>query len=285
MGRATGSAPRKKVRLIFVGAHPDDADFCCLGTAIRLIEGGHEVLFLSLTDGSAGHQEQGGAVLARRRYDEAQQVARSIGLTYRVLDNPDGGLEASLANRNALVTLIREFRPSVVITHRPNDYHTDHRHTSLLVQDAAYLLGVPHICPLTPRLERLPVILYAWDPFRKPWPFSPDLLVDITEVYGKKLKTLCLHESQLFEWLPFVEGFKDDPPREDGERLKWVDRHWGYRTEAGKFRELLRAHLPGNPGVESIRHVEAFEVCEYGGRLDADGVRELLPFAIYLPER
>ncbi len=283
---AENAAPRAggKLKLLAIGAHPDDADFGCLGTAIRLIGEGHEAMFLSLTDGSAGHPEQGGTVLARRRLAETQRVARFVGLNYRVLGNPDAGLEASIANRNALIVLIREYRPSVIVTHRPNDYHPDHRQTSLLVQDAAYLLGVPHVCPLVPRLERLPVILYGWDPFKKPWPFSPDVLVDITAVYEKKLEALCLYESQLFEWLPYVEGFADAPPRRAEERRRWVDRHWGYRTEAGQFRELLRAHPSAASAVEAIRHIEAFECCEYGRRLDPDCARGTLPAGFFLLE-
>jgi len=275
------TAARRKLRLLFVGAHPDDADLFCGGTAIRFIEAGHEVRFLSLTDGSAGHQRQSGAVLARRRYEETQRVAGFLGLSYQVWDNQDANLEASKQNRNRLIQFIREYQPTLIITHRPNDYHTDHRQTSILLQDAAFLLGVPNVCPLIPPLTSSPVILYARDFFKKPYPFRADVIVDITAVYKKKLQALALHESQFFEWLPYIEKHKDSPPKGAAERLAWIDRHWGFISDTRQFGELLSARLP--PAIRAgIVQTEAFEICEYGGRMDRDISQEVFPFGLYI---
>jgi LmbE family N-acetylglucosaminyl deacetylase len=272
---------RLKLKLLFVGAHPDDADFNCGGTAIRIIEAGHEVMFVSLTDGSAGHQQQSGAVLAKRRYEETQRVAELLGLCYQVWDNQDANLEASKQNRNRLITMIRKYQPTLIVTHRPNDYHTDHRRTSILVQDAAFLVGVPNVCPLIPPLTFSPVILYAHDFFQKPYPFRADIIVDITSVYQKKLQALALHESQLFEWLPYIERHKDSPPEGTAERLAWIDRHWGFITDARQFAEALKVSLPPEAWA-GIAQAEAFEICEYGARIDRDNFQEILPVGLFV---
>ena len=115
------------------------------------------MLSLSLLQtATAGHHEMGGGPLAQRRYAEAQAAAEVIGnLEYELLDNHDGELMPTLENRYKVIRTIREFRPDLIMTHRPNDYHPDHRYTSTLVQDAAYMVTVPNICALTPHLRKI----------------------------------------------------------------------------------------------------------------------------------
>jgi LmbE family N-acetylglucosaminyl deacetylase len=281
MGRIPFKNPHDRIKLLFIGAHPDDADQRCGGTAISLLQAGHEVMFLSMTDGSAGHQEQSGIELAERRRAEADRVARFIGLTYEIFGIPDAGLEASIVNRDRLITLIRRFQPSIIITHRPNDYHTDHRNTALLVQDAAYLVCVPNVCPKVPRLSYNPVIMYAEDNFQKPQPFHPDVLVDITPVYETKIKAMAFHESQFFEWLPFIERYDVPVPKSDSNRLDWLKNFRGGSTNSNRFQPQLKALLKEKKR-ELPSHVEAFEACEYGGALTSENIGELFPFGISL---
>src|SRR5947209_6171956 len=135
--------PEEPLRLLILGAHPDDADYAAGGTAALYRAAGHVVKMVSLTNGCAGHHLQPGPELARRRRAEAAAAGAVIGATYDVLDNNDGELLPTLENRRQVIRLIRGFRPDLVLTHRPNDYHPDHRYTSQLVQDAAYLVTVP----------------------------------------------------------------------------------------------------------------------------------------------
>ena len=125
-------------------------------------------------------------------YAEAQAAADVIGIEYDLLDNHDGELMPTLENRYKIIRTIREFRPDLIMTHRPNDYHPDHRYTSTLVQDAAYMVTVPNICSLTPHLERNPVIVYLSDGFMKPYPFTPDVVVGIDAVIEQKIDMLPL---------------------------------------------------------------------------------------------
>src|SRR5438552_4511956 len=107
----------------------------------------------------------------------------------------------TLENRRIITTLIRQWNADVAITNRPNDYHPDHRYTSVLVQDSAYMVTVPNIVTLTADLRRNPVILYVADRFHHPYPFSPDVAVGIDEVIEQKTDAIHCHVSQVYEWL------------------------------------------------------------------------------------
>ena len=123
------------------------------GTAILLAKAGHAVKFVSVTNGDAGHQDQGGGALAKRRAAEAKEAGKRFGVEYDVLDNHDGELEPTLQVRLQVIRKIREWNADVVIAPRPNDYHPDHRYTGILVQDAAYMVAVPNVAPDTPPLD------------------------------------------------------------------------------------------------------------------------------------
>src|SRR5438477_1430999 len=174
-----------KPRVLVLGAHPDDADIKTGGTCAKWVAHGFSVLLVSVTDGSAGHQTLRRPALAERRRAEARAAGAVLGATYDVLDLPDGELMPTLEARWKLIRLIRTFRPDLILMHRPNDYHPDHRYTSVLVQDAAYMMTVPAVCPDAPRLERDPVILYLSDDFQKPTPFRPDMVVDVGDEIGR----------------------------------------------------------------------------------------------------
>jgi N-acetylglucosamine malate deacetylase 1 len=268
-----------KLSVLFIGAHPDDADIQFGGTAIKYIQAGHTVSYLTCTNGDAGHHEMGGGELAQRRYKETQAVARFLGLNYLVLDNHDAELQASVENRKKVIRVIREVKPNLIITHRPNDYHADHRSTSLLVQDAAYLVCVPNVLPLTPRLEFNPVIVYHQDHFTKPTPFTPEIVVDITDVIDRKMEALALHESQIFEWIPFIEGHLQDVPKARGERLHWIKEKWGFPASADRFSPEIKKTVWGKKASQ-VKYLEAFERCEYGGKLTHENVKTLFPFGI-----
>ncbi|CAN0502299.1 unnamed protein product, partial [Phaeothamnion confervicola] len=173
---------------------------------------GHEVLFVSVTNGEAGHHLISGPALVDARRAEAEEAGRRVGLRYEVWDNPDGRLVADLERREAMIRAIRRFNPDLLLTHRPNDYHPDHRQTSLLVQDAAYLLTVPAICPDVPHLRKDPVIAYLSDDFNRPYPFKASVVVDIRDAWDSKISMLDAHVSQFYEWLPYNRQVEADVP-------------------------------------------------------------------------
>jgi LmbE family N-acetylglucosaminyl deacetylase len=270
-----------RLRVLVIGAHPDDADVLCGGVAILYSSGGHDVKFVSLTNGATGHFEIGGIELARRRHGEAQASARIAGIgEYQVFDNHTGELEPSIPNRKQVIRCIREYRPDLIITHRPNDYHPDHRATSTLVMDASYIVTVPNMLPLTDFLRKPPRICYMFDRFRKPNPFEPDVIVPIDEVADRKLQMLDCHKSQMYEWMPFNQGIEDRIPEDDAKRRAWLlDRLLVPYFKA--MRDDLDAPLVamyGEQRAAAIRYVEAFEFCEYGAGVTGADVHRLFPF-------
>jgi len=142
-----------KVRVIAFGAHPDDCDIRAGGLAAKYATLGYKVKFVSVTNGDAGHQSQGGGALAARRRAEAREAGRRIGIEYDVLDNHDGGLLPTIAVREQVIRKIREWNADIVLAPRPNDYHPDHRYTGILVQDAAYMVTVPNVVSEVPASE------------------------------------------------------------------------------------------------------------------------------------
>src|SRR5690606_36948759 len=165
-----GNQPPERLNVLIIGAHPDDPEKSG-GTAALFVAKGHNVRLLSLTNGNAGHQDMGGGPLARRRYLETQCAGKAIGAEYVVLDIDDGKLVPDMATREEVIRQIRQFEADLVITPRPNDYHPDHRNAGLVVRDAAYMVTVPNIVPLTPHLQKNPVFMYMSDGFTKPNPF------------------------------------------------------------------------------------------------------------------
>jgi LmbE family N-acetylglucosaminyl deacetylase len=269
----------RRLRILVIGAHPDDGDIKAGGTAAKWCAAGHEVRLVSLTNGQAGHQTQHGPELARRRQAEAQAAAAVIGATYEVLDIPDGELDDRLDYRHRVIRLIRGFRPDLILTHRSTDYHPDHRFTGLLVQDASYLLTVPAVCPETPHLPQTPVIMYFSDAFQKPCRFEPHVVVDVDAEFDKMLGMLHCHPSQFYEWLPFNAGHLHQVPADDAERRRWLAERIGRRIRplADRYRDLVvAAYGPGSGG--QIQYIEAFEVSEYGAPLDAAERARLFPF-------
>ena len=268
------------LRLLIIGAHPDDADYHAGGTAALYRAARHVVKMVSLTNGNAGHQTMRGPELARRRRAEAAAAGAVIGATYDVFDNNDGELLPTLEKRWQVIRLIRTFRPDLVLTHRPNDYHPDHRYTSQLVQDAAYMVTVPAVAADTPHLSRDPVIAYLPDDFQKPYPFQPAVVVDLGAVFDRLVAMLACHESQFFEWLPYNGGYLNQVPAGKDQRLAWLTARTGarLRPRADRYRELLlRSYGPARGNA--IEYVEAFEPCEYGAPLDDAARQRLFPFA------
>ena len=186
----------KSYRFLVVGAHPDDADIRCGGLAIRLRRKGHEVMFLSMTDGGSGHQTMTREALVQRRAKEAAAAGAVYGVTYKVLTAPDAYLTPSLEYREMLMREIRAYAPDVIITHRSCDYHPDHRACGQLVTDCSYLVSVPLYCPGVPVPPEVPVILSMWDTFTRPVPFRADVAVPIDDVMEQKLTGMLSHVSQ-----------------------------------------------------------------------------------------
>ena len=252
--------------VLCIGAHPDDCEFSCSGIATKFADNGARVIIVSVTDGRSGHHELSTDEVAAKRRNEAQNAAAIIGAESRVIGAPDGALEPSLEYRHAIIKLAREVKPDLIITNRPNDYHPDHRYTALLIQDSAYMFMVPHVVPEVPPLEYNPIILYWGDFFTYPREIRPDVVVAIDDVHDTKMDMLDAHESQVYEWLPWIDRYPEPVPAEPAERRKWLKRFCG---RGPSFADLFRRELIERYGEKigsGTRHAEVFEICEYGSQ-------------------
>ena len=248
-------------RFMMIGAHPDDMELRCGGLAMRLRQAGHEVMFLSMTDGGAGHHEMMREALMQRRGEEAAAAARVLGVGHRILPIPDGQLEPTLAIREILIREIRAFAPHVILTHRNVDYHPDHRVCGQLVMDSAYMMNVPLCCPDVPCPQIVPAILSVWDGFTRPAPFQPDVFVPVDDFVERKIDAVLCHVSQFYEWLPYIEGWTAIQAADSMEKKTALLRdmlHSRFAREARLY-----------PGMcpEGVRYAETFEWNEYGAEL------------------
>ncbi len=267
---------QEPLRIIAIGAHPDDCDIKFSGTAALFARMGHKVKFLSVTNGDAGHQDMGGGMLAKRRKAETQESMRRVGIAeYEVLDNHDGELLPTVEIRKQIIRAIRLWNADIVIAPRPNDYHPDHRYTGVLVQDAAYMVVVPNVTPDVPPLKKNPVFLYYSDRFKKPAPFRPDVVVSIDEVLDIKMRALDAHTSQFYEWLPWVDGELDKVPKDPAARLAWLRGARKQELTADVKASLVKWYGPQK--AAKVDYVESFEICEYGKQPRDEDIRKLFP--------
>lgn len=269
-----------KLRIICFGAHPDDCELQAGGVAALWSAKGHHVKLVSVTNGDIGHWRDAGGPLARRRTAEVEHAAQILGNTSEVLDIHDGELLPTLDNRRTITRLIREWKADIVMSHRPNDYHPDHRYTGVLVQDSAYMVAVPFFCPETPPLQKNPVFLFYPDSFKKPNPFQPDIVVSIDKVMDKKLDALDALVSQFYEGgaLGSAALLPSDPMKQQ-ERRRAVRTGFANRNQsiAKRYRTQL-ADWYGKDQGEKVQYAEAFEICEYGRRPAKEEVKRLFPF-------
>ena len=263
-------------RVMIIGAHPDDMEYCG-GTAVKLTRAGHIVQFLSTTNGQSGHYETLGHALVATRRKESHEAKKRLGIdSYVILDNNDGYLVPDIAAREGLMRAIRQFGPDIIITHRLWDYHPDHRSTSQLVQDCSYLVRVPNFLPGTPIPEVMPVIFFMSDVFEKPIPFNPDIVVDIDDVAEEKLLGFDAHVSQMYEWLPWINGVAADVPEDAEGRLEFLRGVFFplWSQTANRFRDKLIKKY-GHDRGSKVKYAEAFEACEYGGSHDLEAEKQL----------
>lgn len=279
-----------KLRIIVFGAHPDDCEIKAGGVGMLWAAQGHHVKFVSVTNGDVGHWKMSGGALAKRRTAEVKEAARIMGIEEtEVMDNHDAELMPTLENRKKIIRLIREWNADIVMSHRPNDYHPDHRYSGILVQDAAYLVTVPLLCPDTPHLTKNPVFMYLRDGFQRPYPLEPEIVVSIDEVIDTKTRAISIMDSQFVEGgcCRSYEGKPDDRPggnpakdkAEQEKRRKEVAKSFARRFagNAKKYREKL-IELYGQEKGSKVQYAEAFQLCEYGRQPSEAELKKMFPF-------
>lgn len=188
------------MRVLSIGAHPDDTELMAAGTLAKYADQGHEVFMCVSCNGSMGHYEIPSPHLQCIRRREARKSAEVIGAECILLDLDDAGPWHTKEQRAMYTELVRDIDPDVILTHFPHDYMSDHVATSENTYDASFWASVPlyKTGGWAKAPGRLPAVYY-WEPLAN-FEFSPTYYVDVTDHWESKRDMLLCHQSQ-YQWL------------------------------------------------------------------------------------
>jgi LmbE family N-acetylglucosaminyl deacetylase len=229
--------------VLSVLAHPDDAEFLCAGTLIRLArEHGWQVHIASMTPGDCGSMELSSEAIAAIRRQEGANAARVIGATYHCLEERDLRIFYAEGPLERVTRLLRAVRPRIVLTHSPADYMLDHEMTSTLARAAAFGGPIPNFLADRGNAAALPHIphLYYCDAIEGKDPLGreiePGFRIDVSGVIETKAEMLVAHASQR-DWLMKHHGMDHYV-----ESMRSWGRHRGKQARVA-YAEGYRQHL------------------------------------------
>jgi N-acetylglucosamine malate deacetylase 1 len=268
----------RQLRIIAFGAHPDDAELKFAGTAALFAAQGHKVKLVAMTNGDVGHFSQAGGPLAQRRKAEVEACHEKLGVATDVFDIHDGELMPDLETRKKVANEIREWQADIVLSHRPWDYHPDHRAVGKLAEDSAVVVAAPYFAPYTPPTKGNPIFLFYSDPFKHPYPFDPILAVGIDDVAQKKWDCISALPSQFGDADSWQARYGRDVPADEAGRKAYLLDIVKQRNAdvANQYRDLL-VKLYGEQKGRAIKYAEAFELNQYGAGATADDLKKLFP--------
>jgi LmbE family N-acetylglucosaminyl deacetylase len=268
----------RPLRIIAFGAHPDDAELKFAGTATLFAAQGAKVKLVALTNGDVGHFSMAGGPLAQRRKAEVEACHKQIGVDTEVLDIHDGELMPDLETRKKVANLIRGWDADIVLSHRPWDYHPDHRAVGKLAEDAAVVVAAPYFAPYTPPTRGNPIFLFYSDGFKKPYPFDPILAVGFDDVAQKKWDCISALPSQFGDADSWQARYGRNVPTDEAARKAFLIDIVKQRNAdvANEYRGLL-VKLYGEQKGRDIKYAEAFELNQYGRQATADDLKKLFP--------
>ncbi len=202
-------------RILFIHAHPDDAELLAGGTLALLANRGHQIVIATMTAGDCGSAEFGPEEISAIRLGEAARAAALIGAEHHWLGFADLAIFPDDSSRRRVTAALRRFRPGIVLTSSPVDYHCDHEATAKLVMDACFGCSAPnyhtHAFDPAPPLDAIPH-LYFVDPVegtdRDGREITPEFVVDIAAQMDTKRALLLAHDSQR-AWLLKQHGMDD----------------------------------------------------------------------------
>jgi LmbE family N-acetylglucosaminyl deacetylase len=273
----------KNLRLMVVAAHPDEADMYAGGTAAMFAEMGAAVKFLSLTCGDAGHYEIGGMQLARRRWQEAQQAAKCLGIAeYEVLNEHDGELYPTKEVRNQVIERIRGWSPDILIGFHPDGWgHPDNRNAGRVLVDAVAFVNVPNVLPNIPTSKKETLCLWMWD-YSTMGIHQHDIAIDVSGTIEKKLLACDAHATQFYEFAAWSRGFLNQVPQEWPEKRSYILKYWSefMYTQESQHAGLTKWY--GSDKASTIAFAETFQIAPYGYRPTEIELLRLFPM---LPRR
>lgn len=186
------------MRILAVGAHPDDLEILCSGTLAKFVREGHELVMCHTLNGNLGHTEIPRDELKDIRREEAKTAASVIGAESITLDIDDLDIYPGKDARYKMIEAIRKAKPDIIILPDPADYMPDHTITSAVGFDASFMATLPQLITRSPAHRKLTPVYYM-DTLAG-FNFNPEEFVDISEVEGIKREMIACHKSQA-QWL------------------------------------------------------------------------------------
>jgi bacillithiol biosynthesis deacetylase BshB1 len=237
-----------KLDVLAVGAHPDDVELGCGGTLALAARQGRRVGILHLTRG-----ERGTRGTAETRLAEAEGAAAALGaVELAFLDCGDGSLRTGEAEEDALIEVLRTWRPDLVLGPAPNDRHPDHGRAHQLVAAASFYAGLGARGSRAMGEPHRPAAVFSYMQHHH---FDPSFVIDVTTVWEAKMQALASYRSQIYQ--PPVEPAADrgagDPAAGAGPATKVSSREFRLAVEgrARHFGQLIGAEL-GEPFLSPL---------------------------------
>lgn len=213
------------MRVLAIGAHPDDIEIACSGTLAKCVKRGDTVIVCHVSNGNLGHVVIPPDELAVIRAAEAKKAGSLAGIEIVCAGFSDLDIfDNNRAARDRIVEIIQYADPDVIITHNPDDYMPDHTAVSRLVFDASFAATLPNYPTKTRRAAKL-VPIYYMDTLAGV-NFVPTEFVDITEEIDLKIEMLECHESQLV-WMREHDGI------DFADMVRTCSKYRGYQCGAG----------------------------------------------------
>ncbi|WP_353182030.1 PIG-L family deacetylase [Parapedobacter lycopersici] len=259
---------QQKLKVMVIFAHPDEGEIYTGGITALYTKMGHEVKFMSLTNGDAGHYSMEPAELAKMRYGEAMESKQILSLgDYEVLDYHDQYLKNTKEVQDKVIKSIQDWNADVVFTYYPAvGGHTDNMTAGYIVRDAAPRL----------QMEKTPVFVYIRDFHTINFSYIPDFAVGIDSVWPTKLAACAAQRSQVNDAIPHGMGILDEV-RADPEKQKKLIYENTY-----PFSSVTAVNTPAltkwyGTDISGIKYAEAFEIAEFGRQLTESEMYVLFP--------
>jgi len=184
-----------KLDVLAIGAHPDDIELACGGTVAKLVQQGRKVAILDLTQGELGTRGS-----KEIRFKEAANAAKILGITFREnLELPDGNIELTMENRLKLMTVIRKYKPEILLMPHDNERHPDHEHAHYLAKEAWFYSGLEKIPTYDDGKIQEPFRPKKYFYFMQKYGFIPSFIIDISDQIDVRMNAVRAFRSQFHD--------------------------------------------------------------------------------------
>lgn len=263
------SNAQQPLHVLVIFAHPDEGEIYAGGVSALYTKLGHEVKFMSLTNGDAGHFSMEAEDLAKRRFKEGMKAKEILGLSeYEILDYHDGVLKNEKEVREKVIKSINGWNADIVFTFYPAlGGHNDNMTAGWIVREASRQLDP----------DKMPVFIYMRDFHTVSFSYIPDIAIDIDEVWETKLASCGAHESQVVEYNPEAEGVLEEVLASRKKQDDFLFHNTSPFSLVRPDNLLTLEKWYGKEYAENVGFVEEFEIAEYGRQISDLEVYELFP--------